>query len=44
MKENTSIREVKGVGDKTAALLKKLELHTCQDMLRFYPRDYGKSL
>ncbi len=40
MRDNTSLKEVKGVGDKTSKSLQKLGLNTCKDILRFYPRDY----
>ena len=35
-----SIRELKGVGDKRAALYKKLDIVTVGDLLRHYPRAY----
>ena len=35
-----SIRFVKGVGPKKAALLEKLHIHTLLDALETYPRDY----
>ena len=34
------IRYLKGVGEKRAAQLAKLGLHTAEDLLSFYPRDY----
>ena len=34
------IRKLKGVGEKTAALLHKLNIHTVEDLLHYYPRDY----
>ena len=36
----TDIRYLKGVGEKRAALLAKLGIHTVEDLLRFYPRAY----
>lgn len=35
-----SIRNLKGVGEKTAALFKKLNINTTDDLLHYYPRDY----
>lgn len=40
MQENTSVLEIKGIGDKTAALLKKLDIYSVKDLLEYYPRDY----
>src|SRR5699024_6765270 len=34
------IRYLKGVGEKRAAQLAKLELFTAEDLLQYYPRDY----
>jgi len=34
------VRYLKGVGEKRAALLGKLEIRTAEDLLRFYPRAY----
>ncbi len=34
------IRKLKGIGDKTAQLLHKLEIDTVEDLLLFYPRRY----
>ena len=34
------IRYLKGVGEKRAALLEKLGIHSVEDLLEFYPRDY----
>lgn len=34
------IRYLKGVGEKRAAQLAKLGIHTAQELLAFYPRDY----
>ena len=34
------ITTIKGIGDKTAALLKKLEIETVEDALLYYPRNY----
>ncbi|MCR4650692.1 MAG: ATP-dependent DNA helicase RecG [Lachnospiraceae bacterium] len=36
----TSIREIKGVGDKTADNLEKLNILTTEDMLNFFPLRY----
>ena len=34
------ITEIKGIGEKTAALLKKIEIETVNDALLYYPRTY----
>lgn len=40
MNEKTSVKEIKGVGEKTAKLLEKLNIYTVGDLLSHYPRDY----
>lgn len=40
MNLTTNIRELKGVGEKSAALFNKLEIHTVGDLLRYFPRGY----
>jgi len=40
MQAGDNIRVVKGIGDKTAKLLEKLEIRTVQDLLEHYPRAY----
>ena len=40
MDKETSIMELKGVGDKTRQLFAKLDIHTVGDLLCAYPRDY----
>lgn len=40
MDKLTDIRYLKGVGEKRAELLHKLDIFTVGDLLRFYPRDY----
>ena len=40
MKENDSITYLKGVGEKRAALFRKLGIETVGDLLRCFPRDY----
>ena len=37
-----SLTKLKGVGDKTAALLKNMDLYTVRDLLYHLPRDYDK--
>ena len=32
------ITNIKGIGEKTAALLKKIEIETVKDALLYYPR------
>lgn len=36
----SNIREIKGVGDKTAALFLRIGIETVGDLLSYYPRDY----
>ena len=40
MDRNTSVIELKGVGEKTQKLFARLNLYTVGDLLAFYPRDY----
>ena len=40
MDQHTPLRELKGVGDKTAALLEKRELYEVGDLLTYYPGTY----
>ena len=40
MDKNTNIQYLKGVGEKRAKILNKLDIFTVGDLLRFYPRDY----
>lgn len=35
-----NITNIKGIGEKTAALFSKLNIEDTQDLLRYYPRDY----
>lgn len=35
-----NIKELKGVGDKKAALFERLSIYDTVDLLEFYPRDY----
>lgn len=34
------IKSIKGIGDKTASLMAKLNIYTVDDLLNYYPRDY----
>lgn len=34
------LRELKGIGDKTAKLFQKLHIETVRDLLHYYPRNY----
>ena len=36
----TSVREIKGIGEKTEKLLKKLGIETVEDLVHHYPRCY----
>ena len=40
MNREASITSVKGIGEKTAALFRKLNIETISDLLRHYPRTY----
>lgn len=41
MIEQTSIKEIKGVGEKTQKLFGKIGIYTVGDLIRYYPRGYG---
>lgn len=40
MIEQTSIKEIKGVGEKTQKLFEKVGISTVGDLIRYYPRGY----
>lgn len=40
MKDNISLKNIKGVGEKTAQKFSSLGIHTILDLIRYYPRDY----
>ena len=40
MKYNDSITQIKGIGEKTAKLLNKLDVFTIGDLIELYPREY----
>ena len=40
MNLTTNIQNIKGIGEKSAALFAKLNIHTVGDLLKFYPRGY----
>ena len=40
MRADSSIKEIKGVGDKTSALFQKIKIETVGDALLYYPRTY----
>lgn len=40
MTDKTSIRELKGIGDKTQKLFEKIGISTVGDLMRYYPRSY----
>ena len=40
MTEQSKIVDLKGVGDKTEKLFRKLNIYTVGDLLRYYPRSY----
>ena len=42
MNWNSDIREVKGIGEKTAKLFHKLNVFTVRDLIYYLPRDYEK--
>ena len=37
-----NIREVKGIGEKTEKLFNKLGVHTTEELLEYYPRNYDE--
>ena len=39
---NSSIRELKGIGEKTGKTFEKLGVYSVLDMLLAFPRDYRK--
>ncbi|MBQ6568797.1 MAG: ATP-dependent DNA helicase RecG [Clostridia bacterium] len=41
MFESDSVRYLKGVGERRAALLEKLKIYTVGDLINYYPRDYS---
>ena len=40
MRLNSSIKEIKGVGEKSSALFQKVNIETVRDAILFYPRTY----
>ena len=38
--DGTPIKNLKGVGEKSALLYNKLNIFTIEDLVRFYPRNY----
>ena len=42
MRLTDSVQEIKGVGEKTAGLMKKLNIVTVRDLLHAFPRDYDR--
>ncbi|MBE5853461.1 MAG: ATP-dependent DNA helicase RecG [Lachnospiraceae bacterium] len=40
--QNSSVQELKGIGEKTAKLLEKLHISTVDDLLHLFPRDYDR--
>lgn len=42
MDEQSSIMEIKGVGEKTATLFHKINVYTVGDLIRYYPRGYDR--
>ncbi len=40
MKQTDGIQCIKGIGEKTAKLLQKLDIYTVGDLLSYYPRNY----
>ena len=44
MKDSDNITCLKGIGEKTAKLLKKLGITTVKDLLYYYPRGYQSFL
>ena len=42
MNQNTTLMELKGIGEKSIKLYHKLDLYTVEDLLEYIPRDYDK--
>ena len=42
MDETTDIKQIKGIGEKTAGLLNKVGVFNCLDALMYYPRSYTR--
>ena len=40
--KNVSIKELKGVGDKNAALFARLGIESVYDLILYFPRTYKK--
>ncbi len=40
MNDQTPITRIKGIGEKTEKLFRKLDIATVGDLIRYYPRDY----
>ncbi|MBQ9886081.1 MAG: ATP-dependent DNA helicase RecG [Lachnospiraceae bacterium] len=40
MDRSTSVGKLKGIGEKTEKLLGKLDIHTIDDLIHYYPREY----
>lgn len=40
MNDQTPVIQIKGIGEKTQKLFRKLEIETVGDLIRHYPRDY----
>ncbi|MBR3807580.1 MAG: hypothetical protein IKJ15_04335, partial [Lachnospiraceae bacterium] len=40
MKLTDSVTQIKGIGEKTAKLMAKLNIVTIRDLLHAFPRDY----
>ena len=40
MERSSSIRTLKGIGEKTEAAFTKVGIYTLQDLLHYYPRGY----
>ena len=40
MIDKTSIKELKGIGEKTQRLFEKVGVSTVGDLIRYYPRGY----
>ena len=40
MDRNASVGTLKGIGEKTSALFEKLDIHTVNELLHYYPKNY----
>ncbi|PKM95855.1 MAG: DNA helicase RecG [Firmicutes bacterium HGW-Firmicutes-1] len=44
MNISSPITNIKGIGEKTAKALEKINIYTIEDLIRYYPRDYEQKI